>query len=248
MGSAAESVSVVAALLAGLVSFVSPCVLPIVPGYLSFISGVNVAQLKDQEPPPALTWRVFGTALAFVLGFSTVFVSLGAAATLVGAVMQEHKRALGIVGGIVIVVLGLHTMGLVKIDWLLAEKRATVHSRPLGLLGAYVVGLAFAFGWTPCIGPILGAILLYASQQETVRHGVFLLAAYSLGLGLPFLAAALAINGFFRVFGRLRGSMRTIEVVAGALLVGVGALLLTDRLTLLAQYFSKAFPFLATLG
>ena len=147
-----------------------------------------------------------------------------------------------------IVVLGLHTAGLVQIKWLLYEKRANVSSRPLGLLGAYVVGLAFAFGWTPCIGPILGAILLYASQQDTVTQGVLLLAAYSLGLGIPFLAAALAINGFFRAFGRLRGSMRTIEVVAGALLVGVGALLVTDRLTVLAQYFSKAFPFLATLG
>ncbi len=123
-----------------------------------------------------------------------------------------------------------------------------MRTRPLGLLGAYVVGLAFAFGWTPCIGPILGAILLYASQQETVGHGVVLLSAYSAGLGLPFLASALAINGFFRAFGRLRGSMRAIEVGAGALLVGVGVLLLTDRLTLLARYFSKAFPFLATLG
>jgi cytochrome c-type biogenesis protein len=249
MGSAgAESVSVLAALLAGLVSFVSPCVLPIVPGYLSFISGVNVAKLKDEEPAPALTRRVFLTALAFVLGFSTVFVCLGAAATLLGSLLQEHKRALGIVGGVVIVVLGLHTMGVVKIGWLLQEKRAEVRTRPIGLLGAYVVGLAFAFGWTPCIGPILGAILLYASQQETVAHGVMLLSAYSLGLGLPFLASALAINGFFRAFGRLRGSMRAIEVGAGALLVGVGVLLLTDRLTLLAQYFSKAFPFLAQLG
>jgi cytochrome c-type biogenesis protein len=247
MGSS-ESVSVLAALLAGLVSFVSPCVLPIVPGYLSFISGVNVAQLKGQEPPPALTRRVALTGLAFVLGFSTVFVTLGAAATLMGALLQQHKRALGIVGGVVIVVLGLHTMGVIKIDWLLAEKRATVREKPLGLLGAYVVGLAFAFGWTPCIGPILGAILLYASQQETVMHGILLLSAYSAGLGLPFLASALAINGFFRVFGRLRGSMRAIEVGAGVLLVGVGVLLLTDRLTLLAQYFSKAFPFLATLG
>ena len=189
-----------AALLAGLVSFVSPCVLPIVPGYLSFISGVNVAQLKDQAPAAALTRRVFLTGLFFVLGFSTVFVALGAAATLVGELLQQHKRALGIVGGVVIIVLGLHTMGVLKIDWLLAEKRATVRERPLGLLGAYVVGLAFAFGWTPCIGPILAAILVYASQQETVTHGVLLLAAYSAGLGLPFLASALAINGFFRAF------------------------------------------------
>jgi cytochrome c-type biogenesis protein len=248
MGTSADSVSALAALLAGLVSFVSPCVLPLVPGYLSFISGVNVAQLKDQPPAVALTRRVFLTGLLFVLGFSTVFVGLGAAATLVGELLQQHKRALGIVGGVVIVVLGLHTMGVLKIDWLLAEKRAAVRDRPLGLMGAYVVGLAFAFGWTPCIGPILAAILVYASQQETVTHGILLLAAYSAGLGLPFLASALAINGFFRAFSRLRGSLRTIEVGSGALLVAVGVLLVTDRLTVLAQYFAKAFPFLATLG
>ncbi len=165
------SVSLAAAFLAGLVSFVSPCVLPIVPGYLSFISGVNVAQFKGGGAPTDLVRRVVLASLAFVLGFSTVFVALGAAATLIGALLQEHKRTLGMIGGVVIIVLGLHTMGVFKIQWLLGEKRASVESRPLGLVGAYVVGLAFAFGWTPCIGPILGAILLYASQQETVTAG-----------------------------------------------------------------------------
>jgi cytochrome c-type biogenesis protein len=245
---ASDSVSLFAAFLAGIVSFVSPCVLPIVPGYLSFISGVNLAQLRGGEAPAGLTRRVALTSVFFVLGFSTVFVTLGAAATIVGELLQTHKRALGIVGGVVIIVLGLHMAGLVKIDWLLAEKRATVRQRPLGLFGAYVVGLAFAFGWTPCIGPILGAILLYASQQETVAQGVLLLAAYSAGLGIPFILSALAVNAFFRAFGRLRGSMRTIEVVSGALLVAVGILLVTDRLTLIAQYFSRVFPGLATIG
>jgi cytochrome c-type biogenesis protein len=245
---ASDSVSLLAAFLAGIVSFVSPCVLPIVPGYLSFISGVNLAQLRGGEAPAGLTRRVALTSVFFVLGFSTVFVTLGAAATIVGELLQTHKRALGIVGGVVIIVLGLHMAGLVKIDWLLAEKRATVRQRPLGLFGAYVVGLAFAFGWTPCIGPILGAILLYASQQETVAQGVLLLAAYSAGLGIPFILSALAVNAFFRAFGRLRGSMRTIEVVSGALLVAVGILLVTDRLTLIAQYFSRVFPGLATIG
>ena len=243
-----SSISLLTAFVAGLASFLSPCVLPIVPGYLSFISGVNLAQLRGASAPPGVTRRVALTSLFFVLGFSTVFVALGAAATVVGELLQAHKRALGVVGGVVIIVLGLHMAGLVRIEWLLSEKRATVRQRPLGLVGAYVVGLAFAFGWTPCIGPILGAILLYASQQETVAQGVLLLAAYSAGLGIPFVVAGLAVNGFFRVFGRLRGSMRTIEMVSGALLVGVGLLLVTDRLTLLAQYFAKAFPGLATLG
>lgn len=243
-----SSVSLAAAFLAGLVSFISPCVLPIVPGYLSFISGVNVAQFRDTGAPRDLLRRVLLTSVAFVLGFSTVFVALGAAATVLGSLLAEHKRTLGMIGGIVIIVLGLHTAGLLKIQWLLSEKRANVSSRPLGLLGAYVVGLAFAFGWTPCIGPILGAILLYASQQETVGQGVLLLATYSAGLGIPFLLSALAVNQFFKASSRLRRSMRVIEILSGALLVAVGLLLVTDRLTLIARYFTRWFPALARIG
>jgi cytochrome c-type biogenesis protein len=244
-----QSISLVTAFVAGILSFVSPCVLPIVPGYLSFISGVNLSQFKEGgETPAGLARRVGITSLAFVLGFSTVFVALGAAATYVGYYLQHYKRALGMAGGVVIVILGLHTAGILPIKWLLYEKRAEVKTRPLGLLGAYVVGLAFAFGWTPCIGPILGAILFYASQQETVGQGILLLSAYSLGLGIPFVAAGLAINGFFAAFGRLRRHMRIVEYAAGALLVGVGLLLMTDRLTLLAQYFSRIFPSLARIG
>ncbi len=241
-------VSLAAAFLAGLVSFISPCVLPIVPGYLSFISGVNVARFREGGAPGDLVRRVVLTSLAFVVGFSTVFVALGAAATLIGSLLQEHKRTLAMVGGVVVIVLGLHTAGLFKIRWLLSEKRASVTTRPLGLLGAYVVGLAFAFGWTPCIGPILGAILLYASQQETVGQGIVLLAAYSAGLGIPFLLSALAVNWFFEASSRLRRSMRAVEIASGALLVGVGVLLVTDRLTLVARYFTKLFPGLTRIG
>jgi cytochrome c-type biogenesis protein len=243
-----ESVSLLAAVLAGIISFISPCVLPIVPGYLSFISGANMAQLKGGEEVPGLARRVAITSLFFVLGFSTVFVTLGAAATFVGYLLQQYKRELGMIGGAVIIVLGLHTAGIFQIKWLLYEKRAEVRTRPLGLLGAYVVGLAFAFGWTPCIGPILGAILLYASQQETVVQGVLLLSAYSLGLGIPFLAAGLAINRFLAASGRLRRHMRVVEYVSGALLIGVGVLLLTDQLAVLARWFARLFPFLNTIG
>jgi cytochrome c-type biogenesis protein len=243
-----ESVSLFTAFLAGIISFVSPCVLPIVPGYLSFISGINVAQLRGAEAPRELARRVAITSAAFVLGFSTVFVALGAAATYVGYLLQQYKRGLGIVGGVVIIVLGLHTAGILPIKWLLYEKRADVKSRPMGLLGAYVVGLAFAFGWTPCIGPILGAILLYASQQETVGQGVLLLSAYSAGLGIPFILSGLAINGFFAAFSRMRRHMKAVEYVSGALLVGVGLLLVTGRLTVLANFFSKMFPGLTRIG
>jgi len=243
-----ESVSLATALFAGLVSFISPCVLPIVPGYLSFISGVNMAELRDGAPPPGLSRRVGLTSLVFVLGFSTVFVALGAAATLIGATLQAYKRELGMIGGVIIIILGLHTAGVLPIKWLLYEKRATVRSKPLGFLGAYLVGLAFAFGWTPCIGPILGTILFYASQQDTVAHGVGLLAAYSVGLGVPFVASGLAVNRFFAASGRLKRHMRTVEYVAGALLVGVGLLLVTDRLTVLAAFFSRLFPGLTRIG
>ncbi|HXY38402.1 MAG TPA: cytochrome c biogenesis protein CcdA [Vicinamibacteria bacterium] len=243
-----SSVSLAAAFLAGLFSFISPCVLPIVPGYLSFISGVNVAQWKAGGAPGDLVRRVALTSLVFVLGFSTVFVALGAAATLVGSLLQEHKRTLGMIGGVVVIVLGLHTAGVFKIRWLLSEKRASVQEKPLGLVGAYVVGLAFAFGWTPCIGPILGAILLYASQQETVTQGVVLLAAYSAGLGIPFLLSALAVNWFFKASSGLRRSMHAVEVVSGVLLVGVGLLLVTDRLTLIASWVSRLLPGLARIG
>ena len=243
-----DSVSLFGAFVAGILSFISPCVLPIVPGYLSFISGANLAQFKDGELPKGLARRVAITSLFFVLGFSTVFVALGAAATWIGYYLQQYKRPLGMAGGVVIILLGLHTAGILPIKWLLYEKRAEVKTRPVGLLGAYVVGLAFAFGWTPCIGPILGAILFYASQQETVREGVFLLLAYSLGLGIPFIAAGLAIHGFFATFARLRRHMKAIEYVAGGLLIAVGLLLVTDRLTVLAIYFSKLFPSLARIG
>jgi cytochrome c-type biogenesis protein len=242
------SVSLLTAFGAGVLSFVSPCVLPIVPGYLSFISGANVSQLRGAEAPRDLLRRVAITSLFFVLGFSTVFVALGAAATAVGYYLQQYKRALAMVGGVVIVVLGLHTAGVFRIPFLLYEKRAEVKSRPLGLLGAYVVGLAFAFGWTPCIGPILGAILLYASQQETLREGVLLLGAYSLGLGLPFLGAGLAVNKFLAASARLKRHMQAVEWVSGGLLVLVGLLLITDRLTVLAMWFSRLFPALTRIG
>jgi len=243
-----SSVSLLTAFVAGILSFISPCVLPIVPGYLSFISGVNVSQLRGADTPGRLARRVALTSVAFVLGFSTVFVTLGAAATLAGYYLQQYKRTLGMLGGVVVIFLGLHTAGILPIRWLLYEKRAEVKTRPLGLLGAYVVGLAFAFGWTPCIGPILGAILLYASQQETVGQGVLLLTAYSLGLGIPFILAGLAVNTFFAAFGRLRGHMRAVEYLAGGLLVAVGLLLVTNRLTVLASFFSKLFPGLTRIG
>jgi len=243
-----SGIGIFTAFLAGLASFISPCVLPIVPGYLSFISGVNVAQLKGEEPPAHLMRRIFIMSVVFVLGFSTVFVSLGAAATMLGYYLQQYKRMLAVVGGAIVIVLGLHTAGVVKIPWLLYEKRAEMRTRPLGLPGAYLVGLAFGFGWTPCIGPILGGILVYASQQETMTQGVVLLSSYSAGLGIPFIFAAVAINRFFKASGTLKRHMHAVEVASGVLLVAVGVLLMSNRLELLARSFSKMFPALTRIG
>lgn len=238
------SISLVTAFGAGVLSFVSPCVLPIVPGYLSFISGSNVSQLRGAEAPRDQLRRVAITSLCFVLGFSTVFVALGAAATAVGYHLQQYKRPLAVVGGFVIVVLGLHTAGVFRIPWLLYEMRAEVKTKPLGLLGAYVVGLAFAFGWTPCIGPILSAILLVAAQQESVNQGIVLLSVYSLGLAIPFLLTALAINQFFVAFKKIRRHYHTIEIVSGLLMIVIGVLIFTNRFTIIAQWLTPYLPVL----
>ncbi|HET7747297.1 MAG TPA: cytochrome c biogenesis protein CcdA [Vicinamibacteria bacterium] len=248
MSEVGSGVSLLTAFAGGLASFVSPCVLPIVPGYLSFISGVNVAQFRATAAPSELVRKITVTSLVFVLGFSTVFVLLGAAATFIGYILQQYKRPLGMVGGALVIVLGLHTAGIIRIPFLLYEARAEMKDRPMGLLGAYLVGLAFGFGWTPCIGPILGTILLYASQQETVTEGVVLLSSYSAGLGVPFVISALAINRFFRASSRLTRHMKLVERVSGVLLILVGLLLVTDQLAVLARWFVKVFPFLSRIG
>lgn len=242
-----EKVNLITAFVAGIISFVSPCVLPIVPGYLSFISGVSMQELKtemDAERRQKLLRQVGARSVLFVLGFSLVFVALGASATYVGRWFAQNRLFLAQIAGVVIIIFGLHTMGLTPIKWLNYEKRIHTEAKPLGLAGAFLVGLAFAFGWSPCIGPILAGVLALAATQETVRQGVLLLAVYSLGLGLPFIAAGLAINRFISVFSRVKKHMKAVEVVAGALLVTVGVLVFTDKLQALSRYFT----FLPVLG
>jgi cytochrome c-type biogenesis protein len=246
-----ENISLLAAFAAGLLSFVSPCVLPLVPGYISYISGVTLDEIRGTSPLPqaggtavesVARRQVLLTSLAFVIGFSLVFVSLGASASVVGKLLLPRLRLLGRIAGAVIILFGLHMMGILKIGWLYKEKRAQTRKRPAGFLGAIVVGIAFAFGWTPCIGPILAAILTVAAAQDTVAKGVQLLAVYSLGLGIPFLLTALAINQFFAVFARIRRHYHAVEVASGVLLVLIGALIMTNRFTLISQYLSPYLP------
>ncbi len=240
---AVQQVTVIAAFLAGIVSFLSPCVLPIVPGYLSFISGVSSEDLRgvaghEHALEGAAGRRVAYASIFFVLGFSTVFVLLGATASALGAILFENQNWLGRVGGVVVILFALHTMGLIRIPLLYREARFHTDQRPASFVGAYVIGLAFAFGWTPCIGPVLAAILVLAERQETLGQGVMLLVVYSLGLGIPFLASGVLIRPALRAMNRAKSHMRKIEIASGCILLAVGVLLLTDNLTVIAGYLS----------
>src|SRR6266851_2123235 len=226
----------IAAFLAGLVSFLSPCVLPLVPGYVSLISGAGVEELK--APESRLFSKVMLNSLGFILGFSVVFITLGAISTEVGQLLARYKSVLAQVAGMVIILFGLHLTGLFKIKALYTDAR--LHSVKGGSTpwGAFLIGFAFAFGWTPCVGPILGAILGLAAAQNSVSKGILLLTVYSLGLAVPFLLAALGIERFMKFYGGFRRHMHAVEVASGGLLIALGVLLILGRFTLLARSFS----------
>ncbi len=226
----------IAAFVAGLVSFLSPCVLPLVPGYVSLISGAGVEELQSQQS--GLFRKVMLNSIAFILGFSVVFISLGAISTEVGQLLARYKSTLAQVAGVVIILFGLHLTGVFRINALYADKR--LHSVKGGstAAGAFVIGFAFAFGWTPCVGPILAVILGFASQQDSVAKGILLLTVYSLGLAVPFLLTSLGIERFLKFYSRFKAHMHALEVASGALLVALGVLLVIGRFTILARYFS----------
>lgn len=225
-----------AAFLAGLISFLSPCVLPLVPGYVSLISGSTVEDLASREQ--RMLRSVMLHSAMFILGFSIVFVSLGAVATSLGQVTRQYYPILTRIAGIVIIVFGLHLTGILKIKALYADKRLHEIKGGSSPWGAFVVGFAFAFGWTPCIGPILATILAFAASEDTVLKGVLLLAIYSLGLAVPFLLTSLGIDRFLAFYGRFRRHLHVVEVASGVLLIVVGALVLTRHLTVLSGYLS----------
>jgi cytochrome c-type biogenesis protein len=243
-----DNVGVLAALLGGLISFVSPCVLPLVPPYLCYIGGVSLAELEHSAPAKSASRRVMGASVAFVLGFSTIFVALGATASVIGQTLATYWGTLTVIGGVVVIAMGLHFLGLFRIGFLDREARFHLRQVQPGLVGAYVLGLAFALGWTPCIGPILAAILAVAGSADTVGHGAFLLAMYSLGLGVPFIVAA-AFAPFFLHW--LRGFRRFLPVVEkgmGAFLVLTGIFFITGQVSTISYWMLETFPGLATLG
>lgn len=230
------NVGVPTAFLAGLASFLTPCVLPLVPGYVSLISGVGIEELKAQEA--GVLRRVMVNSVAFVLGFSIVFVTLGALSTEIGQLAQQYKALLAQVAGVLVIVFGLHLTGILRIKALYADKR--LHGVKGGTTpwGAFVIGFAFAFGWTPCVGPILSGILVIAAAQSSIGKGILLLTVYSLGLAVPFLLTALGIERFMKFYVGFRRYMHGVEIASGALLIALGLLLVSGKFTVLSRYFS----------
>jgi cytochrome c-type biogenesis protein len=226
----------IAAFFAGLISFLSPCVLPLVPGYVSLISGAGVEELKSAEGQ--LMRRVMVNSIGFILGFSVVFITLGAISTEIGQVAARYKHTLSIVAGVVIIIFGLHLTGIFKIKALYTDAR--LHSVKGGstILGAFLIGFAFAFGWTPCLGPILSAILVVASQEDKVVRGILLLTVYSLGLAVPFLMTSLLMERFLKFYSRFRSHMHALEIASGGLLIALGVLLVIGRFTLISSWLS----------
>ena len=225
-----------AAFVAGLISFLSPCVLPLVPGYVSLISGAGVDQLKGQDS--GLLKKVMLNSIAFVVGFSIVFITLGAISTSVGQMLAIYKAKLAVAAGVVIIIFGLHLTGVFQIKALLADTRLHQLKGGSTAWGAFVIGFAFAFGWTPCVGPILAVILGFAAAQDSVLKGILLLAIYSLGLAVPFLLTSLGIERFLKFYSRFRSHMHALEVASGVLLILLGGLLVFGRLTLISNYLS----------
>jgi cytochrome c-type biogenesis protein len=240
-------VTVFYALIAGLVSFLSPCVLPLVPPYLVFLAGTSLERLAESEPAPRVRRDTVIAALLFVAGFSTVFVALGASASAIGAVVRFYSSELAIVAGVAIIIMGLHFLGITPIRFLYRQARLEV-PKPVGLWGAYAMGLAFALGWTPCIGPILAAILAVAASKATVAKGAGLLAVYSIGLGVPFIIAALAVEPFAAFLARFRAHLVHMERVMGGLLVLTGVAFLAGVFTQLNSWLIETFPVLQSIG
>lgn len=236
------------AVLAGLLSFLSPCILPLVPAYLAFLTGSELSALTDRKVPPEVTRRAIARALAFALGFATVFVLLGAGASYAGQLFSEWFDVLAIVAGAIILLMGLHFIGIFRIALLFREARFQTSGRPASLLGAYVVGLAFAFGWTPCVGPVLASILLIAGAQDSAARGVMLLGAYAAGIGTPFVLAAAFAGPFMKFLARFRSHIGVIEKILGAAMVATGLLIMTGKMSLLGNWLLETFPIFGKIG
>ncbi len=223
-------------LLMGMVSFASPCILPLIPSYVSYITGISFDELVSRESRTKHINMTLLHSVAFVLGFSLIFVLLGATASLAGHLMTRYLNVIRVVGGALLIVLGLFVVDVVRIPFLQREAKMHLKTRPAGYVGTFLVGLVFGAGWTPCTGPFLGAALLQAAQTETMGTGMALLAFYSLGLGIPFILSAAAISAFLSSFSKLKNHLKAIQVTSGVILMGMGLLLVTNKMTMLTSY------------
>ena len=239
--SGTPDLSLLLAFAAGLLSFLSPCVLPLVPSYLAFITGLSFEELTHEHSKGKSRRIIFAHSLLFILGFSTLFTALGASATFIGQFLSDYRGTIRIAGGIMIILFGLFISGVFSFGFLQQEKKFHLRDKPVGYVGSFLVGLTFAAGWTPCVGPILSSILLYASTHD-IQSGILLLLSYSLGMGLPFLACSLALNTFLSTFQKTRRHFGVVTKVGGALLILVGVLLLTDSFPFLSELFGRLFP------
>ena len=237
------------ALVAGLLSFASPCVLPLIPAYISFLGGASLSQLTEEDGVDVATQkRVIYAAIAFVLGFSTVFIALGASATTISALIAQNSLLLGQIAGVIIVIFGLHFIGVFRIGFLNFEKRFHLENKPTGLAGSYILGLAFAFGWTPCVGPILASVLMVATSGDSIGYGISLLTVYAAGLGIPFLVAAFAVKPFMKFLSRFKSQMRKIELTIGGLLIITGITIFTGDLAEAANWLLETVPVFTKFG
>lgn len=234
-----QDISVLIAFSAGVLSFVSPCVLPLVPSYISYITGVSFKELTDADTRSKVRWATVSHSLLFIVGFSTVFILMGASASYLGQLLSKYQYWIMKIGGVLVIILGIHFTGLINIPFLQMERRFELKGKPLGYLGSFLVGIVFAAGWTPCIGPILSTILLYASTSKSFGTGMYLLTAYSIGLGVPFFLASLAFNSFLSAFDKMKKYMRGITLVSGFFLIAIGILFLTDQFRVLNAYLNE---------
>jgi len=233
-----QEISVLIAFSAGLLSFVSPCVLPLVPSYLTYITGVSFKELTDVKATARLRWVTISHSLLFIVGFSTIFILMGASASYLGQLLLRYQYWIMKGGGILIILLGIQFTGVINLPFLQMEKRFELRKKPLGYVGSFLVGIVFAAGWTPCIGPILSTILIYASTSKSFTTGMLLLSIYSMGLGVPFFLSSLAFNSFLSAFERIKRYMRVITLVSGLFLIGIGILYLTDTFQDINNYLN----------
>lgn len=231
-----HEVTYIGAFIAGLLSFLSPCVLPLIPSYITYITGISFSDLQAEHPSHVIRQKTILHSLCFICGFTVVFVLLGASATYIGTFLNENATIIRKVGGVLLVVLGIHVTGLIPLRFLLGEKRISIKHKPAGYAGSFLVGIVFAAGWTPCIGPILAAILAVAATEEQIYQGILLLLLYSLGLGVPFFLSALAMHRFLAVFNRFKKHIRVFEIITGVFLVVIGMLIYTNLLSRLSGY------------